>query len=903
MSDTDISDYVASSIVDSLSRLPGVGNVGLFGSQYAMRIWCDPAKFTQYGITPTEVAQAIREQNTQSTGGKVGGMPALSGQQITLTVNASKRFSSVEQFENILLRVNTDGSALYLKDVARVELNSESFGMIQRLNGKPAAALRIMLADGANALQTADAVKAELKRLEPFFPPGLKFSIPYDTTPFVKISIIEVYKTLGEAIVLVCLVMFLFLQNLRATLIPTIAVPVVLLGTFAVLAGAGYSINTLTLFGLVLSIGLLVDDAIVVVENVERIMREEGLSAKEATRKSMKQVSGALVGISMALSAVFVPMAFLDGSAGVIFRQFSLTIVTSMGLSVFVALSLTPALCATLLRTHAPASGTGWQAFDKFNRGFERMTASYRRLISSTLSRPGRCIALYCGLLPVMALLFFRLPPSFLPNEDMGVASMRVQLPPGASMERTLDVCKQVEQYFMQHEKELVDNVLMVSGSGGIGAGTDGDNAGFGFIQLKDWSERKGKGQSAAAVIARARARFATFNEGQAMIFAPPAVVGFGSAMGFDMKLVDRQGQGHDALAEARDKLLDAARAHPDLRGLRATGLPDVEQYTLDVDLPKAAAFGVQAGEIYATISAFWGGMYINDFMDKGRTKRVYLQADAPYRMQYTDFDRYHVRNIHGEMVPFSTFIRVQSSYGPPSLERYNGLPSMGIQGEAAPGFSTGQAITIMEDLAAQHTPGFEVSWVGVSYEERKSGSQAPLLYTLSIIAVFLCLAALYESWSIPFSVMLTIPFGVLGALSGMFLRGMSNDVYLQVGLLAVIGLSAKNAILIVEFAKTLSKNGEDAAQAALQAIQMRLRPIIMTSAAFLLGVLPLAISSGAGSGSQNAIGTVVMAGVGTATVLGVFCTPLFFVLTDNFASRRKNVDGQHISKKGALNA
>lgn len=879
MSGSDISDYIASNIQDPISRLTGVGEVTIFGSQHAMRIWCDPAKFEQYKITPSDVAAAVQNQNIQVAGGQIGGLPAITGQQINITVNAISRLETVEQFENILLRVNPDGSALYLRDIARIELNAESFNAVVRYNGDTASGLAIKLSAGANALNTADIVKAEIEKLSEFFPSSLKAVYPYDTTPFVRISINEVFKTLGEAILLVFLVMYLFLQNFRATLIPTIAVPVVLLGTFGVLAAAGFSINTLTMFGMVLAIGLLVDDAIVVVENVERIMREERLSPKEAAKKSMDQITGALVGIALVLSAVFIPMAIFGGSTGVIYRQFSITIVSSMTLSVIVAMVLTPALCATMLKPHSSHSHKKHSSIDllgRFNKWFDSMTDKYKNAVSYIIIRPVRYILIYGICLFLMSFLFVRLPSAFLPDEDQGMLFVLVQLPQGATTERTVEVLKMVEQHFLENEKDAVEGMMAVAGFSFSG---NGQNCGMCFVRLKDWDERNDDRLRVPALQARAMSKFSQINEGMVLAFAPPAVMELGTATGFDFELIDQAGLGHFALMEARNQLLANASQHPELRNTRPNGLNDVEQYNLDIDFAKAGAFSIPFNEINNTISAFWGGLYINDFMDEGRTKRVFLQADAPYRMQESDFNRYYVRNSKGEMVPFSSFLSGHSVYGSPRLERYNGLPSIEIMGEAAPGKSSGHAMKIMEELAKELPKGFGYAWTGLSFQERMSGSQAPALYAISLMVVFLCLAALYESWSIPFSVMLMVPLGIIGALSGAFLRGLNNDVYFQVGLLTVIGLSAKNAILIVEFAKELVESGQSLIEATAHAARLRLRPIIMTSMAFILGVLPLVISHGAGSGGQNAIGTGVMAGMIAATALGIYYTPIFFVI------------------------
>jgi multidrug efflux pump len=885
MSSEDISDYIASTIQDPVSRVEGAGDVSVFGSQYAMRIWIDPARFEQYRLSPSEVVAAVQAQNTQVSGGQIGGLPALPGQQINLTVEALSRMDSIEQFRNILLRANPDGSTLMLKDVARVELDSENFNMSVRYNGKPASSLGIRLATGANALQTADAIKAEIDNLSRFFPPGLTAAYSYDSTPFVRISIQEVFKTLGEAIVLVFLVMFLFLQNLRATLIPTIAVPVVLLGTFGALAIAGYSINTLTMFGMVLAIGLLVDDAIVVVENVERIMREENISPKEATRRSMRQISGALIGITLILAAVFVPMSFFGGAAGVIYRQFSITLITAMTLSVLTAMILTPALCATLLKPRENESRRGF--FACFNRGVDQGAACYQRQAAHMARKPWPYFLIYGGCIGLAAFFYYRLPTGFLPDEDQGRLFVRVQLPPGASEERTAAVVKEVEQYFLDKEKAAVADIMSITG---WGLGVSGQNTGTLFVRLKDWSERQEDKLRVAAVRGRAMATFSRISAGNVFAFAPPAISELGNASGFDFELIDRSGQGHEALMAARDQLLAKARQHPDLRNVRANGLDDVEQYKIDIDFVKAGTLGLRQDDINTTISAYWGGLYVNDFMDKGRTKRVYLQADAPYRMQPGDFGRYHVRNALGEMAPFSAFASLRSIFGSPRLERYNGLPSVEILGEAVPGKSSGDAMAAMESLARELPDGFDFTWTGLSYQERQSGSQTGLLYTLSVVVIFLCLAALYESWSIPLAVILAIPLGVLGVLAGASLRGLANDIYLQVALLTIVGLTARNAVLIVEFAKARIDAGQELLDATLDAIRLRLRPILMTAFVFIIGTLPLAISKGAGSGGQNAIGAAVMVGMIVTTALGLYYTPLLFTVVSRLFHYRAAV-------------
>ncbi|HHQ7228583.1 TPA: efflux RND transporter permease subunit [Salmonella enterica subsp. enterica] len=875
----DISDYVASNIKDSISRLNGVGDVQLFGAQYAMRIWLDANLLNKYQLTPVDVINQLKVQNDQIAAGQLGGTPALPGQQLNASIIAQTRLKDPEEFGKVTLRVNTDGSVVHLKDVARIELGGENYNVVARINGKPASGLGIKLATGANALDTATAIKAKLAELQPFFPQGMKVVYPYDTTPFVKISIHEVVKTLFEAIILVFLVMYLFLQNIRATLIPTIAVPVVLLGTFAVLAAFGYSINTLTMFGMVLAIGLLVDDAIVVVENVERVMMEDNLSPREATEKSMSQIQGALVGIAMVLSAVFIPMAFFGGSTGAIYRQFSITIVSAMALSVLVALILTPALCATLLKPvsaehHEKKSGFfGW-----FNTRFDHSVNHYTNSVSGIVRNTGRYLIIYLLIVVGMAVLFLRLPTSFLPEEDQGVFLTMIQLPSGATQERTQKVLDQVTHYYLNNEKANVESVFTVNGFSFSG---QGQNSGMAFVSLKPWEERNGEENSVEAVIARATRAFSQIRDGLVFPFNMPAIVELGTATGFDFELIDQGGLGHDALTKARNQLLGMVAKHPDLLvRVRPNGLEDTPQFKLDVDQEKAQALGVSLSDINETISAALGGYYVNDFIDRGRVKKVYVQADAQFRMLPEDINNLYVRSANGEMVPFSTFSSARWIYGSPRLERYNGMPSMELLGEAAPGRSTGEAMSLMENLASQLPNGIGYDWTGMSYQERLSGNQAPALYAISLIVVFLCLAALYESWSIPFSVMLVVPLGVVGALLAASLRGLNNDVYFQVGLLATIGLSAKNAILIVEFAKDLmEKEGRGLIEATLEASRMRLRPILMTSLAFILGVMSLVISRGAGSGAQNAVGTGVMGGMLTATLLAIFFVPVFFVV------------------------
>ncbi|WP_416776691.1 efflux RND transporter permease subunit [Xenorhabdus budapestensis] len=893
MTQDDISDYVGASVKDSLSRVTGVGEAMLLGTQYAMRIWLDPDKLVNYKMTVQDVMKAIKDQNNQVAAGQLGGTPPVPGQRLNVSIIAQTRLSSPEQFSKILIRVNPDGSKISLSDVATVELGAQNYGFIARFNGKASSGLGIKLATGANALDTSKAVKKVLAELQPFFPHGLTVVYPYDTTPFVKISIFEVVKTLAEAILLVFVVMYLFLQNFRATLIPTIAVPIVLLGTFSVLAAFGYSINTLTMFAMVLAIGLLVDDAIVVVENVERVMQEEGLSPKEATKKSMGQIQSALVGIALVLSAVFVPMAFFGGSTGAIYRQFSVTIVSAMILSVFVALILTPALCATMLKPVTKGShGIQTGFFGWFNRLFEKSTHHYTDSVGRMLRGTGRYLLIYVVLIAGMALIFMRIPSSFLPQEDQGVLLAMVQLPSGSTQEQTQKVLDEVNDYFYTDEKDVVQSVFTLNGFGFAGMG---QNMGLAFVSLKDWDERKAAKDKVQAILDRANIRFSQIKEGMVFAFNIPAIVELGSSSGFDFQLIDRGNLGHEALTNARNQLLGMVAQHPDmLTNVRPNGQNDTPQYRFYIDQEKAEALGVSVNDINTTLSTMFGGAYINDFIDRGRVKKVYIQANSAFRMLPKDIGKLYVRNYYGEMVPFSAFIDTSKEpwiYGPPRLERYNGLPSMEIVGEAARGKSTGDAMALMEKLASQLPPGVGYDWTGMSYQERLSGNQAPALYALSLIVVFLCLAALYESWSIPFSVMLVVPLGVIGALLATLIRGLDNDIYFKVGLLTTIGLSAKNAILIVEFAKDLlEKEGKGLIEATLEAARMRLRPILMTSLAFMLGVMPLVLSNGAGSGAQNAVGTGVLGGMIAATSLAIYFVPVFFVVIRRRFSK-KNED------------
>ncbi|AZK64522.1 multidrug efflux RND transporter permease AcrD [Pectobacterium versatile] len=877
MDKQDIADYVATNIQEPISRISGVGEVSAYGSQYAMRIWLDPAKLMDYALTTSDVVRAIESQNSQVSVGQVGGVPSVDNQALNATINAQSLLETPQQFRDITLRVNQDGSAVTLGNVAEVELGAERYDFLSRFNGQSASGLGVTLASGANELETDKRVRERIKELSQYFPHGLEAKIAFETSPFVKASITDVVKTLFEAVLLVFLVMYLFLQNFRATLIPTIAVPVVLLGTFAVLYAFGFSLNTLTMFAMVLAIGLLVDDAIVVVENVERVMSEEGLSPRDATRKSMGQVQGALVGIALVLSAVFVPMAFFGGTTGAIYRQFSITIVTSMILSVLVAMTLTPALCATLLKPLAKGQHHGRKGFfGWFNQSFTRTSLKYERGVGKILISSGRWLLLYMGIIGIMAFLFFRLPTSFLPQEDRGVFTTQVQLPPGSTQQQTLQVVNKVEQYYLTQEKDTVTSVFSTIGSG---PGGNGQNVARLFVRLKDWNERTTPESSSFAVIERATKAFRKIQEARVFASSPPSINGLGSAAGFGMQLQDRGGLGHDALMAARDQLLSMADSNPELTRVRHNGLDDSSQLRIHIDQRKAQALGVSVDDINSTLKTGWGSTYVNDFLDRGRVKKVYVQAAAKFRMLPDDVSKWYVRNNSGGMVPFSAFAQTVWETGSPRLERYNGYSSLEIVGEATPGVSTGTAMNIMESLVAKLPEGFGLQWTGMSLQERLSGAQAPALYAISLLVVFLCLAALYESWTVPFSVMLVVPMGVLGALVATWARGLENDVYFQVGLLTVVGLSAKNAILIVEFANEMNHKGKDLVEATLEASRQRLRPILMTSLAFIFGVLPMATSSGAGSASQHAVGTGVIGGMLAATFLAIFFVPLFFVV------------------------
>lgn len=881
MDRADIADFIATNIQDPISRVQGVGQTQLFGAPYAMRIWLDASKLNEFSLTPSDVIAAIQEQNHHVASGELGGTPAIPGQQLNATLIAQTQLSTPEEFGRIMLKVAPDGAKVTLQDVADVSLGAENYAIEGRYNGQPSSGLAINLATGANALETSNLVRERIAELEEFFPPGLKVEFPYDTTPFVKISITEVVYTLIEGIILVFLVMYLFLQNFRATLIPTIAVPVVLLGTLAVLISFGFTINTLTMFGLVLAIGLLVDDAIVVVENVERVMVEEGLPPKEATKRSMSQIIGALVGIALVLSAVFVPMAFFPGSTGAIYKQFSITIVSAMVLSVVVAIVLTPALCATMLKPipkggHAPKNTLLGRFFSGFNRWFEKSTNSYQSSVGHILQRRGRYLLIYVAVVAVLGLVFMRLPSAFLPEEDQGIMLAMIQLPSGSTQEQTLEVIKKIEDYYREEESDVVESIFAVAGFSFAGRG---QNTGMAFIRLKSWDERDLSRDSVHDVIARSMAYFGTIREAFIFTLNPPAIPALGISSGFNMQLQDRGGLGHEALTQAAQQLLQMANEHEGLRDVRQNGQPDNTQYQLIIDQEKARTLGVSINDINNTLSIAWGSNYVNDFVDRGRVKKVYVQAQADYRMVPEDINKWFVRNNQGEMVPFSAFASGKWTSGPQQVERFNGVPSINIQGSAAPGFSTGDAMTIMESLSEQLPRGFGYEWTGLSYQEKQAGSQAPLLYLLSMLVVLLCLAALYESWSIPFSVMLVVPLGVLGAVLGAYFRDLNNDVFFQVGLLTTIGLSAKNAILIAEFAQDLEAEGRGLVNATLEAVRMRLRPILMTSMAFMFGVTPLMLSSGAGSGARNAIGTGVFGGMLAATVLAIFFIPLFYVV------------------------
>ena len=907
LSDSDIKDYVNSSIKEPLSRVQGVGEVQVFGGSYAMRIWLDPAKLTNYQLTPSDVATAISAQNSQVAVGQLGGAPAVQGQVLNATVNAQSILQTPEQFKNIFLKNTASGAEVRLKDVARVELGSENYQFDSQFNGKPAAGIAIRLATGANALDTAEAIEARLAELRLNYPSGLQDKLAFDTTPFIKLSIESVVHTLIEAIILVFIVMFLFLQNWRATIIPTLAVPVVVLGTFAVINQFGFSINTLTMFAMVLAIGLLVDDAIVVVENVERVMSEEHTDPATATSKSMKQISGALIGITSVLTAVFVPMAFFDGTTGVIYRQFSLTLVTAMILSLIVALTFTPALCATILKQHDPNKPQSNNVFARFfrwfNQTFDRMSNGYQNGVRRMLTGKIFSGVIYAVVIGLLVFMFQKLPSSFLPEEDQGIIMTLIQLPPNATLDRTAKVIDTTTNHFLKQEEAAVQSIFTVAGFSFTGVG---QNAGIAFVRLKDWKDRHTPDTQIGAVIQRGMALNMIIKDASyVMPLQLPAMPELGVTAGFNLQLKDVSGQGHDKLVAARNAILGMASQDKRLVGVRPNGQEDTPQYKITVDQAQAGAMGVSVADINRTMGIAWGGSYINDFIDRGRVKKVYLQGDADSRMMPEDLNKWYVRNSKGEMVPFSTFATGEWTYGSPRLERYNGVSSVNIQGTPAPGVSSGDAMKAMEEimtkLPSMGLQGFDHEWTGLSLEERESGAQAPFLYALSLLIVFLCLAALYESWSIPFSVLLVVPLGVIGAVTltflGMMIKGdpnLSNNIYFQVAIIAVIGLSAKNAILIVEFAKELQEKGEELLEATLHAAKMRLRPIIMTTLAFGFGVLPLAMAGGAGAGSQHSVGFGVLGGVISSTLLGIFFIPVFYVwIRSIFKYKPKTINSQ----------
>jgi len=882
----DLGDYISSNLNDIISRLNGVGETQVMGASYAMRIWLNPDKLEKYSLMPSDIETALTYQNTQVSAGALGALPAAPGQQLYATITSRSKLHTIEEFKNIIVKSSSDGTVVHLSDVARVAMGQASYTIQSTFDGKPAASLGIKLGTGANSLDVSKEVQAKLKQLEPFFPNQIKAHISYDTTPFIQVSIHEVVITLIEAMLLVIAVMYLFMQNLRATLIPAIAVPVVLLGTFGILAAFGYTINTLTMFGLVLAIGLLVDDAIVVVENVERIMHEKKCSAKEATRESMKEITGALVGIALVLSAVFIPMAFFGGTTGIIYRQFSITIVSSMLLSVFVAMTLSPAMCASIMtssmvdhKDEAPRTIIG-RFFAWFNRVFHKGGETYRGGVGYILHRSKRFLFIYAIIIGVLAIGFIKLPTSFLPDEDQGVLMALIKLPSGATYNRTQVVIKQFEAY-LDKQPEVADEMAIV--------GIDGDQASArAFIKLKDWSERKGDGKDAASLARKYTQALSTIRDARIFIVLPPVVHGLGDGSGFTIDLQDNGNLGHEALVKARDQFLQLARANKKLENVRISGLDDVSQFSIDIDDAKAVAMNLSASDINSTMNAALGGVYVNDFINNTRVKKVYMQGDAPYRMNPEDIMKWYVRNSDDDMVPFSAFATTNWTFGPPRLERYNGISSYEIVGQPAAGVSSGVAMDEVEKIAAQLPQGIGFSWAAQSYQERLAGSQAPALYAISILFVFLCLAALYESWSVPFSIILVVPIGVVGAVLTTWAVGLDNDVYFQIGLLTTVGLSAKNAILIVEFAKTLQEKGMSLIDAAMEAVRLRFRPILMTSLAFIFGTLPLALATGAGSGSRRALGTGVVGGMFFATVLELFFVPLFFVLIRGFFARRK---------------
>jgi len=879
----DLRDYASSNIENVLSRVQGVGEVMALGSQYAMRIWLNPDKMIGYNLTPSDIREALKTYNVQVSAGQIGGLPALPDQMLNATINVQDMLQTPEQFEDIPIRINKNGSIVRLRDVARIEIGAESYSMESAYNGYPSAGLIIRLASGANALDTSNAVKAKMEELSRYFPKGIKVTYPYETAPFVSVAIKEVFKTLFMAIVLVFLVMFVFLGNIRATLIPTIAVPVVLLGTFGVLRFAGMSINMLTMFAMVLAIGLLVDDAIVVIENVERIMHDEGLPPKEATKQSMRQIIGALIGIGVVLAAIFLPMAFFGGSTGVIYRQFSITIITAMLLSVVVAVILTPSLCATMLKPIVKgheAAEEGFFLFRPFllwfDRSFYRVRDKYQAIVAKILHRGWGYVIIYLIIVACTGLLFFQLATGYLPDEDQGMLMVQVQLPSGATAAQTRKVMQAVQHHFLIEQKEAVESCMWVTGFSVAGAG---QNSGMAFIKLKDWNLRKHPDLKVDAVIKKSMAALSKRRDALIFAFAPPAVIELGQAKGFDLELQDRGGVGHAQLMAAKDQLLQMAKQNPALANVRFNGMDDKAEYNIKVDWERAGALGISEAAINDMLATAWGGAYVNDFLNAGRVKRVYIQGDTPYRMNPDDLHHWYVRNNAGNMVPFSAFATGEWTYGSPSLHRYNGFPSVEILGEPAPGHSTGEAMKIIEEIIHKLPPGIGYEWTGLSLQERMSSNQAPLLYAFSILVIFLCLAALYESWTIPFSILLILPLGVFGAVLLTKLRGLSNDVYFQIGLLTTMGLTAKNAILIVQFAREQMAQGVGLMEATIEGSKLRFRPILMTSFALIFGVLPLAISTGAGAGAQNAIGTSVVGGMLAATVIAIFYIPLFFVI------------------------
>ncbi|MCT0090409.1 efflux RND transporter permease subunit [Proteus mirabilis] len=882
----DLGNYLASHMKDPISRIDGMGDILLLGSPRAMRIWLDQDKLTNYHLMPKDIAAAIQDENVQVSAGQLAGLPALKGVELNATITSSSRMVSVDEFNHILLKVNLDGSQVLLQDVAKVEVGADNFSISSLYNGKPSAGMAMRLAPGANLLDVSKKVKEVVEAQSQFFPQGVKALFPYDTTPSVKSSISSVVRTIVEASILVFLVMFLFLQNIRATLVPTLAIPVVLLGTFGVLAALGLTINVLTMYAMVLAIGLLVDDAIVVVENVERIMHEQAISVKEATILSMTQIQGALVGIGLVLSAVFVPMAFFGGSAGIIYRQFAATIVVAMALSVLIALTFTPALCASILKKPQPKVKKRRGFFWLFNRFFDRGTNYYEKGVRNILYRRGRYMFIFLIITVGTGWLFTQLPKAFLPNEDQGVVMIEVRMPANSTAERMEQTMAEFRDYLLTEEKHLVKTVFTVNGFNFAGRG---QNAGMAFVNLADWSERKGKGEDVFSLVARAQQHFNSIRDGMVIAFPPPAIMEMGNAMGFDFYLQDNAGLGHTELVKARDKFLELAAQSPVLTNVRPNGKNDEPQLRVVIDKERARALQLRLSDINDTLSAAWGSMYVNDFIDEGRVKRVYLQGEASARMLPTDLDKWHVRNQRGEMIPFNAFATTQWYMGPPKLERFNGLSAIEILGEPAPGYSTGDAMLAIADIMKQLPSEISLSYSGLSYEEIQTQDQAPALYVMTILFVFLSLAALYESWSVPFSVALVVPFGILGAVIATLLRGLSSDVYFQIGLMTTIGLSAKNAILIVEFAKHLyEKDGKPLIDAAAEAARMRLRPIIMTSLAFTFGVLPMALAAGAGQGSQHSVATGVIGGMLASTFLAIFFVPLFYVFVVKLFSRKK---------------